>query len=162
KLLVRAAYQQRSTTHDLVLTPLAFGNTHLLSLSNSGSQFYREFSLTAQYKIHRGTLNASYVRSKAFGDLNDFNQFFGNDPQAVIQPNERARLPYDAPNRFLVWGTFKAPWKLTVSPLLEVHTGFPYSLIDDAREFVGVRSGQRFPRFASADLQVTRRVKLPH
>ena len=136
-LLLRASYLQRNTVRDFVLTPFASGDNGVLSLASSGREFYREFQVTARYRIERGTLNVSYTRSKAFGDLNDFNQFFGNDPQAVIQSNQRARLPFDAPNRFLAWGEFTAPWKLTVAPVLDVHTGFPYSVINQSREFYG-------------------------
>ena len=124
-LLIRGSYQQRNTVHDFVLTPSASGNDGVLSLSNSGRQLYREFQITGRYRIERGTLNASYTRSMAYGDLNDFNQFFGNDPQSVIQQNERARLPFDAPNRFLAWGEFAAPWKLTIAPVLRRAHGVP-------------------------------------
>ena len=117
--------------------------------------------MAGQYKVRRGTLNASYVRSKAFGNLNDFNQFFANNAVAVINPDEQGRLLFDAPNRFLAWGQFDAPLKLTVLPVLDVHTGFPYSLIDQERAFVGPRDSERFPRFASLDLQITRPIKLP-
>src|SRR5271166_120491 len=158
-LVVRAGFQERNTARDFVLDPLA--NVGLLSLSNSGRSFYREFQLTGQYKVRRGTLNASYVRSKAFGNLNDFNQFFGNNGTAVINPDAQGRLPFDAPNRFLAWGQFDAPFKLTVLPVLDVHSGFPYSLINQEREFVGPRDSQRFPRFASLDLQITRPIKIP-
>jgi len=160
-LLLRTSYQQRNTVNDFVLTPTGSGDAGILSLSNTGRQFYREFQVTGRYRIGRGTLNASYTRSRAFGDLNDFNQFFGNDPQAVIQPNQRARLLFDAPNRFLAWGEFAAPWKLTVAPVLDVHTGFPYSVINQSREFVGPRDAQRFPRFFSTDIQVLREIRLP-
>src|SRR5262249_32699818 len=111
RFLVRVAYQQRNTSYDLVVSPVTNPNGSFLSLANRGRDFYREFQITGRYQIRRHTLNASYVRSKAFGDLNDFNQFFGNDPTAVIQEDARGRLPFDAPNRFLAWGEFIAPWK---------------------------------------------------
>jgi hypothetical protein len=161
-LLVRVAYQQRNTFNDLIVTPLlTTANSGSLSLANRGRDFYREFQITGRYQIHRHTLNASYVRSKAFGDLNDFNQFFGNDPQPVIEPNGRGRQSFDAPNRFLVWGEIAAPWKLSVVPVFDVHTGFPYSVENQLREFVGPRNDQRFPRFNSLDVQVLREVRLP-
>ena len=158
-LVVRAGFQERNTARDFVLDPIA--NAGLLSLSNNGRSFYREFQLTGRYKTRHGTFNASYVRSKAFGNLNDFNQFFGNNASAVINPDEQGRLPFDAPNRFLAWGQWDAPFKLTVLPVLDVHTGFPYSLINQEREFVGPRDSERFPRFASLDLQITRPIKIP-
>jgi len=154
KLLVRVAYQQRNTVYDLVLNPEATASGNLLSLANSGRDFYREFQITGRYQIGRQTLNASYVRSKATGDLNDLNQYFGNDPQPVIRANARGPLPFDAPNRFLAWGEFNAPWKVTVMPVLDVHTGFPYSIVNERREFIGPRNDARFRRFNSFDIQV--------
>src|SRR5207244_4892141 len=95
---MRVAHQQRNTVRDFYLNPVASGATGILGLSDLGSDFYKEFQVTGRYRIRRSTLNASYVRSRAYGDLNDFNQFFGNDPQAVIQSNQRGRLHFDAPN----------------------------------------------------------------
>ncbi len=161
EFLVRVAYQQRNTVHEFFLDPIAYGSTGNLSLSDRGSDIYKEFQITGRYRIHRSTLNASYVRSRAFGDLNDFNQFFGNDPQAVIQPNQRGRLNFDAPNRVLAWGEIAAPWKLTFAPVLDVHTGFPYSTINQYRDFVGPRNELQVPRFVSTDLQIWREIRLP-
>jgi hypothetical protein len=158
-LLVRGGYQQRNTSRDFVLDPDP--SLGALALSNRGRSFYREFQLTGRYKMPRATINASYVRSKAFGNLNDFNQFFGNNAAPVIEPDERGRLPFDAPNRILAWGEWNAPFKLMLLPVLDVHTGFPWSEINQAREFVGPRNSERLPRFASFDLQVTRPVSLP-
>ena len=159
--LLRIAYQQRNTVHDFFLNPFMSGANGVLALSDRGNNIYKEFQVTGRYRIHHSTLNASYVRSRAFGDLNDFNQFFGNDPQAVIQPNQRGRLNFDAPNRFLAWGEIAAPWKFTFAPVLDLHTGFPYSTINQYREFVGPRNDSRFPRFVSTDLQVLREIRLP-
>ena len=105
-------------------------------------------------------MNVSYVRSRTFGDLNDFNQFFGNDPAVVIQPDVRVRLPFDAPNRVLFWGVLEVPFRLIVSPVLDIHTGFPYSNVNEFRQFIGTPDSLRFPRFASLDLQVTRPITL--
>ena len=160
-LLLRVAYEQRNTTRDFVVSPVSSGTTGILELSNRGSDSYREFQVAGRYQVARHVLNASYVRSRAFGDLNDFNQFFGNLAQPVIQPNARGRLPFDAPNRFLFWGTFAGPWNLTVVPVYDLHTGFPYSVENEFREYVGPRNVDRFPRFSSFDLQVTRAVALP-
>ena len=96
------------------------------------------------------------MRSRAYGNLNDPFLFFGNYPQAVIQPDAQGRLSFDAPNRFLVWGDISGPWKLTITPVLDVHTGFPYSVQNEYREYIGPRNTERFPTFSSTDLQVTR------
>ena len=160
-LSLRLAYEQRNTTRDFIVSPASSGTTGVLDLSSTGSDSYREFQVAARYQIARHVLNASYVRSRAFGDLNDFNQFFGNLAQPVIQPNARGRLSFDAPNRFLFWGTFAARWKLTLVPVYEIHTGFPYSVENEFREYVGPRNVARFPRFSSFDLQISRPLMLP-
>jgi outer membrane receptor protein involved in Fe transport len=157
--LLRVGYQQRNTVRTYFLDPIQSGG--VLALSSRGSSLYKELQITGRYQIRHSTINASYTRSRAYGDLNDFNQFFGNDPVAVIQANQRGRLPFDAPNRFLAWAEIAAPWKLTVSPVIDLHTGFPYSPINQYREFVGPRNDLRFPRFVSTDLQVLRQIRLP-
>jgi len=160
-LLLRFAYEQRHTTDDFVVSPVANGTTRTIELSNGGNSSYREFQWTARYKLRENVFNASYARSRAFGDLNDLNQFFGNLAQPVIQANGRGRLSFDAPNRFLLWATLAGPLKLTLVPVYELHTGFPYSVENEFREYVGPRNVNRFPRFSSFDLQVMRPVALP-
>jgi carboxypeptidase family protein len=155
-LLLRVAYEQRTTTRDFVVSPVLQGSSGILGLSNGGSDSYKEFQVTARYQLRGNVFNASYIRSRAFGDLNDFNQFFGTLAQPVIQPDARGRLPFDAPNRFLLWGTITAPWKLTLVPVYDLHTGFPYSVQNEFREYVGPRNVERFPRFSSFDIQLTR------
>jgi len=155
-LLLRVAYEQRMTTKDFEVSPMLQGSAGILGVSNGGSGSYKEFQVTARYQLRRNVFNASYIRSRAFGDLNDFNQFFGTLAQPVIQPDARARLPFDAPNRILLWGTIAGPWKLTLVPVYDLHTGFPYSVQNEFREYVGPRNVQRFPRFSSFDIQLTR------
>jgi len=157
KLALRIAYQNRATHDALVVNPI----NSSLTVSNGGRDSYREFQITGAYQVHRHSLNASYVRSRAFGDLNDFNQFYGNAPMAVIQPNARGRLPFDAPSRFLIWGEIAAPKKIAITPVLDLHTGFPYSSENQLREYVGPRNVDRYPRFASLDVQVTREFRIP-
>ena len=160
-LLIRVAFQQRNTVDNLVLNPISSSAVNTLSLASRGREFYREFQITGRYQAHHSTINASYVRSRAFGDLNDFTQFFENDPVAVIRANQHGRLDFDSPNRFLAWGEIAAPWRLTLTPVFDLHTGFPYSVENQRREFVGPRNTLRFPRFESVDLQVQREIRLP-
>ena len=107
-------------------------------------------------------LSASYVRSSAVGDLNDFNSFYGNVAQAVIRPNERSLLAFNAPNRFLFWADVQGPFKLTIAPVLDIHSGFPYSIVNEQLDFVGPRNkAGRFARFTTLDLEVLRQIGLP-
>jgi hypothetical protein len=154
----RVGYEQRNTAKDFVVSPVTGMESNVISLSNRGGDSYREFQVTGRYQASRFTANASYVRSRAYGDLNDPFLFIGNYPQAVIQPDAKARLPFDAPNRFLFSSDVAGPWKLTISPVYDLHTGFPYSVQNEFREYVGPRSSERFPQFSSMDVQITRPV----
>jgi len=158
---LRVAYEQRNTTRDFVVSPSAGAGPGFIALSNEGSDFYREVQITGRYRLPRMTLDASYVHSRAYGDLNDPQLFFGNYPQAVIQPNAIGRLSFDAPNRVLLHADIEGPWKLTIVPVFDIHTGFPYSVENQYREYIGARNVDRFPRFSSLDLQITRPISLP-
>ncbi len=157
---LRLGYEGRSTRRDFLVEPVAASadSPAALELLNNGRQRYHEFQATVRWQpsAHHATVYASFVRSYAHGDLNTFGQFFGNFPYPIIRPNQFGALPYDAPNRFLLWGTLALPFKIQFSPVLDVHTGFPYSQVDDNLNFVGQRDSQRFPAFASLDSQILR------
>jgi hypothetical protein len=154
--ILEVGYEHRTTSHDFVVSPVIQSSANAIELGNYGGQSYQEFKVVGRYTFHNQVVNASYVRSRAYGNLNDFFQFFGNLTKSVIQPQAEGRLSYDAPNRFLTWGEFHAPWKLTVMPVLDVHTGFPYSVQDEYRDYIGQRNSRRYPRFSSFDAQVLR------
>ena len=163
-LFVRVGYQQRQARREFILNPIDSGSHGaILGVDNSGSSRYRELEVTARYKFREhDEFTASYVRSSSRGDLNDFNSYFSNFQNPIIQANERSRLPWDVPNRFLFQGEFHVPYRITLVPVLDIRTGFPYSIIDEDRNFVGPRNlAGRFPKFASLDLQIMRAVSLP-
>jgi hypothetical protein len=160
-LTLRAAYEQRITSRDFVVSPSAVSGAGIMALSNGGSDSYKEVQIAGQYRLPRVTLDASYVHSRAYGDLNDPLLFFGNYPQAVIQPNASGRLPFDAPNRVLLRADIAGPWKLIILPVYDIHTGFPYSVENQYRQYLGPRDALRYPRFSSFDLQVSRPLSIP-
>jgi hypothetical protein len=131
-------------------------------LASDGRSRYREGQVTARYQFHGADqIVASYTRSSAIGNLNDFNSYFGNIENPVIRPDARGPLPWDAPNRYLFWSNVGLPSGFTVFPVLDVRTGFPLSVIDEDRNFVGPRNeAGRFPTFVSLDLQVSKRLRL--
>ena len=163
-LFVRVGYQQRQARREFILNPIDAGSHGtILGVANSGSSRYRELEVTARYKFRENDeFTASYVRSSSRGDLNDFNSYFSNFQNPIIQANERSRLPWDAPDRFLFRGEFHVPYRITLVPVLDIRTGFPYSIIDEDRNFVGPRDlAGRFPNFASLDLEILRSVSIP-
>jgi hypothetical protein len=159
-LFVRIGYQQRDTRFDPIVDVVPAS----LVLETDGRSRYREGQVTARYQWH-GTdqIVASYTRSSAIGDLNDYNSYFGNIQNPVIEPNERGPLPWDAPNRYVFWSNITLPRGFSVFPVLDVRTGFPLSFVNEDRSFLGARNqAGRYPTFVSLDLQAMRKFKLFH
>ena len=100
----------------------------------------------------RTTLFASYVHARAYGELNDYNRFFGNFPYPLIRANQYGPLSSDAPDRGLFWEIIGLPHKLDFVPILDVHTGFPYSRVDENWNYIGKENeAGRFPTFLALD-----------
>ena len=155
RLLLRVGVEARSTRRDFILDPKPDGS---LVLVRDGRSNYRELQITARYRLQeRRHLFVAYVRSRASGDLNAFDDYFGNIRNPVIRANERSLQPFDATDRLLFWGDFGLPKQITVSPVVDWHTGFPFSFVDEDQNFVGARNrAGRYPAFFSLDLQVTK------
>jgi hypothetical protein len=160
---VRGGYQQREQRFESVLNPvvLASGEPELL-LAAEGRSSYREGQITARYQFNGADqVVAAYTRSSAVGNLNDFNSYFGNIENPVIRPDARGPLPWDSSNRYLFWSNVSLPHGFIVFPVLDVRTGFPLSVVDADRNFVGPRNeAGRYPTFVSLDLQVSKRLRL--
>jgi len=154
-VLFRFGYEGRRGSREFFVDPIQTGSTGELQLRNSGKTSYEEFLWMVRWRFaERSTLFASFVRSSAHGDLNDYNQFFGNFSNPLIRPNQYGLLSSDAPNRGLFWGIFGLPHKLDFVPTLDVHTGFPYSRLDRNWNYVGQRNGAgRFPVFVGLDVK---------
>jgi hypothetical protein len=158
RLLLRFGYEDRNTRRDFTLEPTF---TTLL-LQNSGRSRYRELQGMARFRFQEGrNIFLSYVRSEARGNLNDFNTYFGNFKHPVIKPDEYGKQPFDVPNRLLFWGDFAVPFNMVVSPVVDWHSGFPFSNVDGLQNFVGPRNeAGRFPNLLTFDLLVMKALKI--
>lgn len=132
-------------------------------LSNRGQGRYYEFDTVLEFKFRKNDmLTTSFVQSKAQGDLNNFNAFYGNTPIPLLRPNQYSNLPFDTPQRFISWGIFHIPWDMTLSPIFEARRGFPYSVVDEIQNFIGIRNADntRFPAFFALDLAVSKEFRV--
>jgi hypothetical protein len=162
-LVVRANVVSSQTSGLYIVDPdLSFTGRNVIELSSTGTSMYRAAEVTARVGPSARSMNISYTRSRARGDLNDFSSIFGDISAPLIRANQYSQLPTDAPNRLLAWGSFDLPRRVMVSPVFEVRTGFPYSVVDAEQNFVGVRNADttRFPRFVALDLEVAKDVKV--
>jgi hypothetical protein len=128
-------------------------------LRSAGHATYRALELTARFTLpQKNNFCVSYVRSRARGDLNDFNSYFGDFGEPVIRQNQYSNLPFDVPNRFIAWGTIALPHRITLAPIIEARSGFPFSVRDAEQNFTGARNSDRtrFPSFFALDVEVAK------
>jgi hypothetical protein len=157
-LLFKVNHLRRNGRHEYLVEPVESGGAGMLEVDSVGRTRYWELELTSRVVAAGQQLYVTYVRSDATSDLNRFDRFFGNFRNPVVRPNEFSRADTDTPNRLLVRGSLTLRGWM-VSPLLEFRDGFPYSVVDEDRDFVGARNrGGRFPLFKTLDLDVQRRI----
>jgi hypothetical protein len=158
-------YLNSRTSYLFVVEPFTAAspkNASYMGLTNTGSSKYHELEASVRYAFRAGDqLKASYIWSHARGDLNNLSSVMIPFATPVFRPNVYGVLASDIPNRFVAWGIFALPWKITFSPLVDVHSGFPWSPIDATQQYVGTPNGQRFPTFFSLDLKAYRTFRIP-
>jgi hypothetical protein len=166
QLKLRVNYLHSNSDGIVIVNPRPTLGTTLgpeaLVLNGNGTSRYRQLEVTGRVTLGEGRHQffLSYVHSKARGDVNEFNTYIGNYPFPVVRPNQYGRLGADLPHRFLAWGTMNLPKKIRVSPIIEYRSGLPFSVTDARQNYVGEVNAQRFPRFMSFDMRVTKDFQL--
>ena len=154
-----------SRSHDqFIVEPLPnLPSGPALTLLGGGASNYRELESTMHFRPTADSeWNVSYVHSRARGDLNSLSQIYIPFEQPVVRPSAYASLPSDIPHRLISWGRFKTHlWGILASPLIDWHSGYTYSIVDERQNYVGPPNGSRFPRFFSIDLKLSKEFRLP-
>lgn len=161
--LLRVSYLRNRAYNEYVVNPASLaGGQNAFFMTNTGSSRYNEFETTMRFRAgERANLNVSYVHSLTRGDLNTIDALYVPFEQPVINPDFFANLPSDIPNRVITWGEFNVPWGLTLSPVFDIHNGFPYSSFNVLQNYAGQPDGFRFPTFYSLDLEVSKVFHIP-
>jgi hypothetical protein len=159
-LVLRANYYETHTNHLFLVDPIlpATDSNGFLALENTGSAHYRQAQIALRYNLgERGEANVSYSWSRARGDLNTLSDTFIPFQVPVIRPNQYGVQPSDIPHRLLIWGFAHLPlWGLVISPVVDVHSGFPYSNVDVLQNYVGAANSLRFPTYFTLDAKLYR------
>jgi hypothetical protein len=163
-LRLKVGYLDSHTTYLFTIQPFtsAIGGPSYMGLTNTGSSHYKELEATVHYDFREhDQLNASYIWSESRGDLNSLSSVAIPFAAPIIRSNQYGILSSDIPNRFVAWAILALPWKLTYSPLVDVHTGFPYSALDVQQQYAGTPNSQRFPTYFSLDMKLYRQFRVP-
>jgi hypothetical protein len=158
-LNIRVGYLDSHTANLFIVDPVVAvtGNESMLTLRNTGASQYKQADVTARYRpSERTEVNVSYIWSRARGDLNVLSDTFVLFQAPVIRPNVSGIFSSDVPHRVIAWGSVHLPWKTVISPVADIHSGFPYSNLDVLQNYVGVPNGQRFPVYFSLDFRIYR------
>ena len=160
---LKVGYLQSQTSSLFVVSPWGESSEMpVLGLSHDGNSHYREFQAGVHYRAgRRGDLNIAYLRSQAKGSLNTLSDAYVPFERPIVRPNMNDYLASDIPNRLLGSGVFELPRGFTISPVVDLHTGFRYSNVDVLNNYVGRPNSQRFPTYFSLDMKLYRDFKLP-
>ncbi len=158
-LKLRTGFLQNESHGLVTIHPGQFRGHDALILSGDGGSRYQQFEITSVFKIKNvKEMFVSYVRSRSRGSIDQFNAYLGDVTFPVVRPGQFTNLSGDLPNRFLAWGTVDLPLKVQVSPMVEVHTGFPYAVTNLFQQYAGVANSDqtRFPDFFALDARLRR------
>ena len=162
-IIARVSFLASKTYNEFTVNPeVTTPTTGLLLLSNLGASRYHEFEATLRARpSDKVDFNISYINSQARGDLNTMAAVYVPYEQPVIEPNLFGTLPTNVPDRVVTWGRFKLPQKVIISPLLDWHSGFPFSVVDDLQNYVGPPNSRRLPSFLSLDVRTSKDFQVP-
>ena len=141
----------RQSSHLATLNVLPASGS--LAVSSTGHATYRELEVALRHVWGEGNESfISYTRSSARGEVNDFSTLFAAGDTEVLRPGGTARLPADAPHRWLAWLSLNAPHGFIVAPTIEWHSGFPYTPLTSRLDFAAAPNSASYPSFFSMDL----------
>jgi hypothetical protein len=159
---IKAGYIDRRGSNELLIDRLdAEDGASTLLLNSNGQSRYREAEVGVHFTAGAAAdLNVAYVRSMARADLNAFTNYFDSILSPIVRPNEYAPARADAPHRMLARGRVMPTPTWLVVGVLDWRTGLPYSVVNEALDFVGPRNSHRFPNYLRVELGVEHRFRI--
>jgi hypothetical protein len=100
---------------------------NVFEYESSGRYNQNQFIVNVSSRLMRNsTLNAYYVLSKANSDTDGTGTFPANPYDFAT---EYGRASGDIRHRFVMTGTFRAPWDINLNPFIIVQSGRPFNVI---------------------------------
>lgn len=175
ELYVKSGYLHRTGIDGLAFNPVgpetSFYNGVVYMLQNTRRDRYDAFD----FSLHRTFAGkyewfAGYTRSSS--RTNTAVDYSLENPVFALQMP--GPMPWDAPNRFHMWGWAPVPRgvlprrlqfasrSLTASYLVEYRTGFPFSVVNQQDFLIGSPDSVRYPAYFSANLHLEKQFRAIH
>ncbi len=161
-IYLKAEYFQRRGERGFVYDTRNNTSSGDFILQTTRKDHYDAFQVTLRRTFREAySLSGSFTRSSARSNQAlDFNV-----DSNILGAQQPGPYPWDTPNRFLSWGyfpLFRLPilHQFEVAYSAEVRSGFPFNEFTDQQRLIGPPGAQRFPYYASLNLQLEKRFHL--
>ena len=126
-------------------------------LSDFRDDSYDAFRVTVRHPFHQSDMvMVSYTRSRARTTA----ALAPALDSLLFSPQLPGPLPWDSPNRLLSWGWAPLPYKFQISYVVDWYSGYPFNIVDQNQNLIGLPGSHRFPDFFSLNLFLERRFRL--
>jgi uncharacterized membrane protein YgcG len=99
---------------------------NIFEYESSGRYNQNQFIINFNSRLHRNaSLNAYYVLSRANSDADGIGSFPANPYDLST---EYGRASNDIRHRFVMSGTFRVPWGISLNPLIFIQSGRPFNI----------------------------------
>lgn len=152
---LRAGYIGRRTSDGFAFLDAPSPGVFLLS--NQRRDRYHALEIRAEHGLKKGyrwtvAYTRSSARSNAVLNLSATNPLFGRQGAGPLE--------WDTPHRLLSWAWLPLREKYGVSYLLELRSGYPFSVFSERTGLVGLPNSRRYPGHFSLNLELERRFRL--
>ena len=154
-IYLKVEYIRKRGIHGFVYDLIAPSDTNAnFALSNTRQDHYDGVQISGRHAFKNGhMIAASYVRSRARSNqVLDFNI---DNPQFSAQ--RPGPYPWDTPNRFLSYGLLPLVKGYDFAYSTEVHTGFPFNVVNDQQQLHEAPGSRRFPTWFTLNTHVEKR-----
>jgi len=156
--MLHGSLLDRRGSHELIVDPRQQNGVAELRLESEGRSRYRDAEVSVHYtRSPAADVNVSYAHAIVQSDLNPFAAFFDTMMSPVIGPNSYGPASTDVPHRVLARARWMPTPRWLFVSISDWRTGLPYSVVDEALDFVGPRNSRRFPIRYRQDLGVEHR-----
>jgi len=162
QVFLKLNHAGRRGSSEFIVSPALDAGSARLTLASNGQSRYQETEATVRLgAADTRHVALTYVHSSSSANLNAYDLYFGNLRNPIVRPDQYSRATIDVPHRLVARAVVPLPGHWTLSPLLEVRSGFPYSLVDENQDVVGVRNeGGRYPVLYTLDVNLIRHFSL--